>query len=462
MGKIHLSDHFTFSKMFRFTIGPILMMFVSSIYWIVDGFCLSNYTSSSAFAGVNLIFPVIMIVACVGFMFGAGGAALVSKYLGEQDKDKANKTFSMITYVTFGIGIVLSIVFFFLVRPIAQGFAGINSIKTTKEMIDNAEMYGRIMIAGVSLFMMQGYFHCFFSVNETSMIGFYFSLASGIINMVLDLILVGVYKTGVIGAASASLAGMFVSTIGPIIYFRYRKKNLIRLGKPVFVFKDIIKSITNGSSEFIGNVASSVITIVFNIQLLKYIGENGVAAYGIIGYVCYIFFSIFMGYTMGISPVIAYNYGAKNNQELSNVMNRSFLFVVIMGLIMSAFSIGLSRPLCLIFANDYPDLLEISVRAMEIYSICYFISGLSMFGSGFFTALNNGLLSALISICRTLVFQVAAVFILPLFMGVDGIWLSIVVAEFLATILTLIMIIVNKNRYGYRLFKRPKTINTSL
>ena len=462
MGKIHLSDHFTFSKMFRFTIGPILMMFVSSIYWIVDGFCLSNFTSSSAFAGVNLIFPVIMIVACVGFMFGAGGAALVSKYLGEQDKDKANKTFSMITYVTFGIGIVLSVIFFFLVRPIAQGFAGINSIKTTKEMIDNAEMYGRIMIAGVSLFMMQGYFHCFFSVNETSMIGFYFSLASGIINIVLDFILVGIYKTGVIGAASASLSGMFISTIGPIIYFRYRKKNLIRLGKPVFVFKDIIKSITNGSSEFIGNVASSVITIVFNIQLLKYIGENGVAAYGIIGYVCYIFFSIFMGYTMGISPVIAYNYGAKNNQELSNVMNRSFLFVTIMGLFMSAFSIGMSRPLCLIFANDYPDLLEISVRAMEIYSICYFISGLSMFGSGFFTALNNGLLSALISICRTLVFQVAAVFILPLFMGVDGIWLSIVVAEFLATILTLIMIIINKNRYGYRLFRRPKTINTSL
>ena len=462
MGKIHLSDHFTFSKMFRFTIGPILMMFVSSIYWIVDGFCLSNFTSSSAFAGVNLIFPVIMIVACVGFVFGAGGAALVSKYLGEQDKDKANKTFSMITYVTFGIGIVLSVIFFFLVRPIAQGFAGINSIKTTKEMIDNAEMYGRIMIAGVSLFMMQGYFHCFFSVNETSMIGFYFSLSSGIINIVLDFILVGVYKTGVVGAASASLSGMFISTIGPIIYFRYRKKNLIRLGKPVFVVKDIIKSITNGSSEFIGNVASSVITIVFNIQLLKYIGENGVAAYGIIGYVCYIFFSIFMGYTMGISPVIAYNYGAKNNQELSNVMNRSFLFMTIMGLFMSAFSIGMSRPLCLIFANDYPDLLEISVRAMEIYSICYFISGLSMFGSGFFTSLNNGLLSALISICRTLVFQVAAVFILPLFMGVDGIWLSIVVAEFLATVLTLIMVIINKNRYGYRLFRRPKTINTSL
>ena len=438
------------------------MMFISSIYWIVDGFFLSNYASSSAFAGVNLIFPIIMIVACVGFMFGAGGAALVSKYLGEQDVDKANKTFSMITYVTFGVGIVLSVIFFFLVRPIAQGFAGLNSINTTKEMIDNAETYGRIMIAGVSLFMMQGYFHCFFSVNETSMMGFFFSLGSGVANMLLDLLLVGVFKLGAAGAAAASLSGMFISTVGPIIYFRCRKKNLIRLGRPVFVFKDILKSITNGSSEFVGNVASSIITIVFNIQLLRYIGEDGVSAYGIIGYVCFVFFSIFLGYSTGIAPVIAYNYGAKNNDELSNVMNRSFLFVTVVGLIMSVFSIGLSRPLCLIFANNYPQLLELSTRAMQIYSVCYFIAGFSMFGSAFFTALNNGLLSALISLCRTLLFQVVSVFVLPLLMGVDGIWLSIVVAEFLATVLTFVMIIINKNRYGYRLFRRPKTTNTSL
>ena len=453
MTHISLSDHFNYRKILRFTIGPILMMFVTSIYWIVDGFFLSNYASSSAFAGVNLIFPIIMIVACVGFMFGSGGAALVSKYLGEQNKDKANKTFSMITYFTIGVGIVLSIIFFFLVRPIAQGFAGINSIKTTKAMIDNAEIYGRIMVGGVVLFMMQGYFHCFFSVNETNMTGFFFSLASGLLNMLLDLLLVGVFKFGAAGAATTSLCGMFLSTVGPMLYFRFRKNNVIRLGMPVFNFKDILKSITNGSSEFVGNISSSIITIVFNIQLLKYIGEDGVSAYGIIGYVCFIFFSIFSGYAMGISPVIAYNYGAKNKAELSNVMNRSFLFVLIVGLIMSTLSVALSRPLCLIFANDYPELLEISTRAMMIYSVCYFIAGFSMFGSALFTALNNGLISALISICRTLVFQVTAVFTLPLFMGVDGIWVSIIVAEFLASVMTLIIIVANNKKYGYRLFK---------
>lgn len=460
MTKIHLSDHFTYKKILRFTLFPILMMFITSIYWIVDGYFLSNYASSSAFAGVNLIFPVIMIVACVGFMFGSGGAALVSKYLGEKQIDKANKTFSMITYITLGIGIVFSIVFFFLVRPIAQGFAKINSIETTTAMIDNAEIYGRIMIAGVSLFMMQGYFHCFFSVNETGYLGFVFSLVSGVLNMLLDLLLVGVCKYGAAGAALASLCGMFVSTVGPFLYFFLRKKNLIHLGKPVFVFKDILKSITNGSSEFVGNVSSSVIAIVFNIQLLKYIGEDGVSAYGIIGYVCFIFFSVFMGYTTGIAPVIAYNYGAKNKSELSNIIKRSFDVCAVSGLIMTLTALALSRPLSYIFANDYPQLLELSTKAMMIYSTCYLFAGFSMFGSGLFTALNNGGVSALISICRTLVFQVAAVFTLPLLMGVNGIWVSIVVAEFLSAILTLFIAFKNQNKYGFTLL--PKWSNRSI
>ena len=451
MSKIHLSDHFTYKKILRFTISPILMMFITSIYWIVDGFFLSNYASSSAFAGVNLIFPIIMIVACVGFMFGSGGAALVSKYLGEKRIEKANRTFSLLTYVTFGVGIVLGVVFFFTIRPIAQGFAGINSVNTTKEMIDNAELYGRIMMGGVVLFMMQGYFHCFFSVNETSHLGFIFSLASGLMNMFLDYLLVGLLQKGAGGAAFASLTGMFISTAGPFLYFRLRKKNLIRLGKPEFDMKDIIKSITNGSSEFVGNVSSSIISILFNIQLLKYIGEIGVSAYGIIGYVCFIFFSIFSGFTMGICPVISYNFGAKNKEELSNVVKRSFDIVAVSGIIMTSLSLALSRPLSMIFANNYPELLDLSTRAMMIYSVCYFIAGFSMFGSGLFTALNNGLISAFISICRTLVFQVTAVFTLPLFMGVDGIWLSIVVAELLSAIMTLNIVFAKQKTYGYSL-----------
>ena len=417
---IHLSDHFTYRKLFRFTISPILMMLFTSIYWIVDGFFISNYVGSSAFAGVNLIFPIVMIVACVGFMFGAGGSALVSKKLGEGKAEDANQTFSLITYATLVIGVLLSLIFVFLVRPIAQGFASINAVETTEAMIDNATTYGQIMIGGVFLYIMQGYFHSFFSVNEKSYMGFIFTFISGLTNMLLDFLLIGVFKLGVVGAASASLSGMFISSIGPMIYFRFRKNNLIKLGKPNYHFKDILRSAMNGSSEFVSNVSGSVVTTVFNIQLLKYIGEDGVSAYGIIAYVCFVFFAIFIGYSVGVAPLIDYNYGSQNKKELSSILTKSLIIMEIAGIAMTVLAIALAEPLSYIFANDYPDLLSLTIRAMRIYSICYLLVGFSIFGSSFFTALNNGVISASISFCRTLIFQTSSVFILPLIMGVDG------------------------------------------
>ena len=449
--KIHLYDHFTFKKIFRFVISPILMMLFTSIYWIVDGFFISNYVGASAFAGVNLIFPVVMIVACVGFMFGAGGAALVGKKLGQGDKDGANKTFSFVTYSTLVIGIILSLAFVFLVRPIAIGFASINSIQTSEEMINNATVYGQIMIGGVFLYIMQGYFHAFFSTNETSFVGFQFTLVSGLTNMLFDFLLIGVFKLGVVGAAIASLSGMLISAVGPFLFFRFAKGNLIRLGTPSWNFKDILKSMTNGSSEFVANVSGSIVTIVFNIQLLKYLGENGVSAYGIIAYVCFVFFSIFIGYAVGIAPVVAYNYGSGNKDEITSILGKSFLIILIAGTIMTSLSVALAWPLTYIFANDYPELLELGTRAMRIYSVCYMLAGFSMFGSAFFTALNNGLISALISFCRTLIFQTSFVFILPAIMGVDGIWVSIIFAEFFAMVMTISFIFFKRKKYGYQL-----------
>ena len=456
---IHLSDHFTFKKIFKFTLAPILMMIFTSIYWIVDGFFISNYVGTSAFAGVNLIFPIVMVVACLGFMFGAGGAALVSKRLGEQNLEGANKTFSLITYTTFAVGLISSVIFFFLVRPIAEGFAKINSINTTGEMIDNAATYGRIMLAGVSLYVMQTYFHPFFSVNEKSMHGFLFTLASGVLNMFLDALLIGVFKLGVVGAAVASLSGMTLSAIGSALYFRFYKKNLIKLGKTRFVFKDIWQSITNGCSEFVSNISGSIITIVFNIQLLKYIGEDGVSAYGVIGYVCFVFFAIFIGYSVGIAPVIGYNFGAQNKEELTNVLRKSFVIVFGVGIIMAVLSIAFASPIAYIFTNSSESLHKLSTRAMMIYSACYLFTGFSMFGSSFFTALNNGILSAIIAVCRTLVFQLAAVFVLPLIMGVDGIWVSIIVAEFLSMVMTVGLIISHEKKYGYKLIPYKNKIN---
>ena len=450
--QIHLSDHFTYGKLLRFTLPTILMMVFTSIYWIVDGFFVSNYVGTSEFAGVNLIFPIIMIVACVGFIFGSGGGALVSKKLGEKKNDEANKTFSFITYITFGIGIVVSVVFFFLIRPIAEAFASINSIKTTKEMIDTATIYGRIMIAGCSLYIMQGYFHSMFAVNETNLHGFLFTLAGGLLNMFLDYILIGVCGVGVIGAASASISGMVICSVGPTLYFIFRKKNLIFLGKPLWSFKDLSQAFLNGSSEFVSNISGSIITIVFNIQLLKYIGESGVAAYGVIGYVSFVFYSIFIGYSVGITSTIGYNYGAKNKEELTNILHKSLVIVFIVGVAMILFSIVLASPLSKLFTNGDAELQELTLRAITIFSLCYAFTGFSMFGSSFFTGLNNGLISALISFCRTLVFQLVAVFTLPLALGVDGIWSSIVFAEFLSMIMTLLFMLVLRKKYGYEMY----------
>lgn len=453
LATIHLSDHFTYRKILRFTLSPILMMLFTSIYWIVDGFFISNYISTSAFAGVNLIFPVIMIVACVGFMFGSGGAALVSKYLGEGNKEKANQIFSLITYVTFISGIILTAIFFFLIKPITIAFANLNSVQTTEEMIDAATLYGRIMTGGISIYIMQLYYHSFFSVNEKNFIGFLFTLVAGVLNMFLDYLLIGVFGLGVIGAATASLSGMLLGFIGPTLYFRFSKTNLIRLGKPCFDIKAILKSITNGSSEFVSNISGSIINIVFNIQLLKYIGENGVSAYGIIAYVCFVFFAIYIGYSVGISPVIAYNLGAKNHEEMSNVLRKSFVIIFVTSIFMTVLAIAFADPISYIFTNMDEELHQISTRAMRIYSICYLFVGFSMFGSNFFTALNNGIISALISFCRTLVFQLIAVFMLPLIMGIDGIWVSILVAEFLSMIMTIILIYLLRRKYGYKFIR---------
>lgn len=453
--RVHLSDHFTFGKLIRFTLPMILMMVFSSIYWIVDGTFIANFAGENEFAGVNLIFPVIMLVSCIGFIFGSGGGALISKKLGEGKKEEANKTFSLVTYTVIGVGIFFSIVFFFLVPKITEYFARINSTKTTPEMIEAATTYGQIMIAGVVLFILQVYFHSIFAVNETNIHGFYFTLAGGLTNMLMDYLLIGVFKLSVTGAAIASLSGMLISSIGPIFYFIFHKGNLIYLGKPRKSWADIGKTLTNGSSEFVSNVSGNIVTIVLNLQLLKYIGQNGVVAYGIISYVSFLFFAIFIGYSVSITSTIGYNFGAKNKEELTNILNRSFVLLEIIGTAMFIFSIGLSGPFAHLFTNGDPEMIALAKRAIRLYSICYLFTGFSMFGSSFFTGLNNGLISALISFCRTLVFELGMVLLLPVLFGVDGIWLSIVVAEILSMIMTVSFMFGLRKKYGYKILRFP-------
>lgn len=448
MNKVHISDNFTFKKIFKITIAPILMMVVSSIYSVVDGFFIANFASQSSFSAVNLIMPVIMIVAGIGFMFGTGGSAYVSALLGRGDKEKANKTFSMIVYSGIMLGIIISLIVFFLIEPIVNAFASINQ-NTSKEMIEDAILYGKIMIAGSTFYILQNTFQTFFAVAEKTTLGFIFTICAGVTNILFDYIFIGVLNYGVIGAAIASLMGLVVGSIGPMIYFLANKKNNIYLGIPYFDVLVLLKVCSNGLSEFVSNISSSIVSIVFNIQLLKFIGEEGVSAYGIIMYVSYIFVAIFLGYSIGMAPVVGYNYGASNEKELKNVFHKSLLILSITGLVMVILSETLANPFSKIFSSNSTSLEELSTTAMRIYSISYIFCGFSIYGSSFFTALNDGLVSAIISLARTLGFQFLCILILPSIFGVNGIWLSMVIAEVCSFIMTVIFLITNKKKYHY-------------
>ena len=370
--QVHLSDRFTYKKIFHLVIFPIIMMIFTSLYAIVDGIFISNFQNNpSSFAAVNLIFPFIMIIGSVGFMMGAGGTALVSKKLGEGKKEEANKTFSLIIYFTIGLGIAISIIGFFLIEPVVKLMAHLSK-SDSENLISEAVLYGRILVSAQMFFIMQNVFQSFFTVVERPRLGFRFVLAGGLTNIALDALFIGAFRWGVVGAAAATISGYLVASIGPFLYFTIRKDNPIHLGKTTFVLKDIAQSVYNGSSEFFSNIAMSVVSTLYNAQLLIAYGENGVSAYGIIMYVGFTFCAIFIGYSIGMAPVIGYNYGAQNHKELRNVLKRSLILIGIAAISMFVLSFSTAYPFAHIFSGGNQELIELSITAIRIYSICYF------------------------------------------------------------------------------------------
>ncbi|MCR4899129.1 MAG: MATE family efflux transporter [Acholeplasmatales bacterium] len=443
-----ISEHLNYKKIFKLTIFPIIMMIFTSLYSIVDGIFVSNFSSDSAFAAVNLVMPFIMIVGSIGFMMGTGGTALVSKYLGEQNKEKANKAFSLIVYSTIIIGIVVSIISFVLMKPIVVAMGNINK-DTSKEMVDEAIIYGRLLISFNVLFMLQNLFQSFFLVEERSKLGFLITVGAGITNIILDALLIGVFKLGVVGAALATISGYLVASLSSILFFKFKKKGIIFLGKAEKNFKIIYRSAYNGLSEFVGNISLSVVSIVYNIQLLRLYGENGVSAYGIIMYVSFVFVAIFIGYSLGIAPAVGYNYGAQKTCELKNILKKSTIIMFILGLLMTVVSLLTAKPFSMIFSNGNDDLLDLSIKAMKIYSFHFLICGFSIFISSFFTALNNGTASALISLLRTLVFQIIFVLAFPVLFGNTSIWWACFASDLFALIISVLFLLIYKKKYNY-------------
>lgn len=440
---VRLSDHFTIKKLLKAVIAPILMMVFTSIYSIVDGLFISNFVGDSAFAGLNIIFPFTMIIGAIGFMFGAGGSALVSMKLGEGKREEANRIFAGIVYFTIILGGLISAVCFFFIEDIAI------LLGATPEMLPHAVIYGKIIVAGEVAFMTQNLFQVFCMVAERPNLGFALSVIAGLVNMGLDALLIVGFDMGIAGAGIATVVAQIMASLVAIIYFARKNKSLLRLAKPSFNIKNIFKSMTNGASEFLGNVASSIVGIMFNLQLLKYAGESGVIAYGVLMYLGFIFNAIYIGYSIGTAPIIGYHYGAENHRELKNLLKKSLLLSIGTGVLMTLFSVLLAQPLSSIFVGYDAELLSFTVHAMRIFSLSFIFSGINIFTSSFFTALNNGLISALVSMSRTLVFQIACVFVLPLFWGVNGIWLSLIVTELLALVVCVICLLACKRKYQY-------------
>lgn len=440
---IQLSDHFNYSKLLRYAFPSVIMLVFTSIYGVVDGFFVSNFVGKTPFSAVNFIMPFLMILGAVGFMFGTGGSALISQAMGEGKEEKANHLFSLIVYTSFICGVILAVLGIIFIRPIAA------ALGARGQLLEDSITYGRIILLAIPAYVLQYEFQCLFATAEKPALGLYVTIAAGFTNIILDALFVAVFPFGLEGAAAATAISQCVGGIVPLVYFARQNNSRLKLGKTAFDRSALTKTYINGSSELMSNISMSVVSMLYNAQLLKYAGADGVAAYGVLMYVSFIFQGVFIGYSVGTAPIVGYHYGAGNRQELKNLLKKSLILTGIFAVIMFAAAFALAKPLALIFVSYDKELLNMTVHAFSIFSFSFLCSGFAIYGSSFFTALGDGLTSAAISFLRTLVFQTLAVLILPLFLKLNGIWISIVCAEGMALIVTALFLRLKRKKYHY-------------
>ncbi len=441
--RIQLSEHFTYSKLLRFTLPSIIMMIFNSIYSVVDGVFVSNFVGKTPFAAVNLIMPLLIILGALGFMIGTGGTAIVAKTLGEGKPELANQYFSLLVYTGLIGGTAVGALGIVFVRPVAA------ALGAEGQMLEDCVLYARIILAANPCFILQNIFQSFFVTAEKPKLGLYVTVGAGLTNIVLDALLVAVFPMGLAGAAAATAISQAVGGLVPIVYFLRKNDSLLRLTRTRFYGKILLKTCANGSSELMSNISASVVTILYNLQLMRLAGEDGIAAYGAIMYVSFIFAAIFIGYAAGRAPIISFHYGAENTGELKSLLRKSAVLAAAAGAAMAVLAVLASAPLAKIFVGYDQDLYQMTVRGFRLFAVSFLLSGFNIFGSSFFTALNNGLVSALISFLRTLIFQCASVLILPILLGLDGVWLSIAAAEGAAFVVTLACLALNRRTYRY-------------
>lgn len=440
---IKLSDHFTYKKLLRFTVPSIVMMICTSMYGVIDGIFVSNYIGKMSLAAINFIMPVLYIFAMFGYMFGAGGSALVSKTLGEGNRKRANGLFSLFVYISIIFGVFMTVSGYFFMRPLVQWFGA------EGELLEQSLIYGHIFLLALTAWILMYVFQLFFITAEKPKLGLMVTIASGVTNIVLDALFIVVFEWGIAGAAAASAIGQLVGGVVPIVYFARENSSILCLTKPVIDFKAILQGFANGSSELVSGMSASFGSILYNVQLLKYAGENGVAAYGVLMYISMIVTSIFNGYSSGIVPVIGYHYGACNHDELKSLLKKSVIVVGLFSTSIFTLSELLAYPIAKVYVGYDEELMRITTQGFFVYSFAFLFMGMAVFASSFFTALNNGTVSAMVAFLRTLVFETTAIILLPIVFGVDGIWGSIVLAELMAAVVGAGFIYRMRRRYCY-------------
>lgn len=441
--RIQLSDHFTYGKLIRFVLPSIVMMIFTSIYSVVDGLFVSNFVGKTPFAALNLIYPLIIMMGAIGFMLGTGGTAIVAKTLGQGDKEAANRYFSMLVYVSVVVGVLLTAIGIPLLRPVGW------LLGAEGAMLEDCVVYGRIILLALPFYMLQFLFQSFFVTAEKPKLGLVVTVGAGLTNIVLDGVFVAGLRWGLAGAAAATAMSQVVGGVVPVVYFARKNTSLLRLTRTKFYGRVLLRTCTNGASELMSNISASIVTMLYNFQLMRFAGEDGVAAYGVIMYVAFFFAAVFIGYSVGSAPIVSFNFGAENHRELKNLYRKSLILVGLSGAAMCLLAVLLASPLSELFVGYDQGLYQLTVRGFRFYAVSFLLSGFNIFGSSFFTALNNGAVSAMISFLRTLLFQCVSILLLPAIWGIDGVWSAIIAAELMSLAVTAAFLLANRKKYHY-------------
>ena len=441
---IQLSEHFTYKKIFRFALPSIVMMVFTSIYGVVDGTFVSNFVGKTPFAAVNLVWPFLMILGAFGFMIGTGGSALVAKKLGEDKKEDANRYFTMLITLVIILGLLLTILGLIVIRPLSS------ALGASGQMLEDCVTYGRTLVIFNTAFMLQSVFQSLFITAEKPRLGLIMTVIAGLTNMVLDALFIAVFKWGLVGAALATGLSQCIGGVLPLIYFMSPKNDTaLKFVKTKLEGTVLLKACANGVSELMTTVSSSLVSMLYNFQLMRLAGQNGIAAYGAVMYVEFAFVAVFIGYSIGTAPIVSYHYGAGNNDEVKNMLQKSFKIMSILGITMMVLAQMLASPLAKVFVGYDKELFDMTVHGFRLFSFYFILAGINIYSSSFFTALNNGIISAIISFSRTLGFETLSVIILPIFFKLDGVWMAITVAEICAFVISMSFLISKREKYNY-------------